>query len=211
MKPAKTVIWAGLALLCSSALVLATVGGPDLAEPLGYEPRTGDVFFRIISMNESGYAPSVLRLKGRGVNRFMPLDWSVEVSEDSMYRARLKSVTRGLRPLRERLTTTIPQLSQVVLLDTLRRHGSNWPRYRTSVRWFNGACEGRVTAETFLDPSLRMIRLYEVPASDRLIGVFSFLGLPYEIGYEVQVPILLPARDSVVVAERSWIRRNTKK
>ena len=127
-----------------------------------------------------------------------------------MYRARLKTTTRGLKPLREQLTTTIPQISQVVLLDTLRNAGGSWPRYRTSVRWFNGVCEGRVTAVTFLDPSLRMIRLYLVPGSDRLIGVFSFLGIPWEVGYEVQVPILLPARDSVVVAERSWIRRNPK-
>lgn len=182
----------------------ASTGGPDLAEPLGWNPESGEVFFRIVHGDESGDAPSVVRLTlGQRSNQFEPLSWSVGVERDSVYRAELNRIRKTLHPLHEMLWTTIPAMQQALTLETLKADRNAFPRYRVRVSGFNGACRGWVEAETFRDPVLRMVRLYRVPGRRDLIGVFSFRGTPTEMAYETQVPVLLPQdKESVIRIKR---------
>ena len=178
----------------------ATTGGPELVRPLGWNPSSGAVFFSVVHVGESGNAPTILRLTlGSSANTFEPLGWSDGADDDSTYRANLRRLTRPLRRLPELWTTTIPQDHEVAALDTLRDDSGEWPRFRVRVRWFNGACDGWVEAVTYLDPSLRMIRLYQMPGRTDRIGVFSFVGVRTEFGYERQVPVLLPRDRNAVV------------
>jgi hypothetical protein len=184
-----------------SVPAFASHGGPGLAEPLGWDPRSKEVYFRILHADESGDAPSILRVSlDDSVGRFETLPWAKRANQDSTYELRLDQLQRKLRPLQEIRETTIPAVQQVLVLDSLERCGQMWPRYRVRVRWFNGACEGWVEAITYRDPSVRMIRLYRIPDRNDLIGVFSCLGIPCETGYEVQMPALLPRRWGSIVA-----------
>ena len=83
--------------------------------------------------------------------------------------------------------------------------GWRWPRYRVRVSWFNGICEGSVEALTYRDQSVRLVRVYGFPptVAKRVIGVMSFIGIPpFEQGYEVQLPLLLPeSGDPIPVLE----------
>lgn len=184
----------------------SSVGGPALVEPLGWNPETGEVFFREIHVGESGYAPYILRLQlSETTHQFERVQWSIEVPEDSTYQMNLQFIERRLSPLNQRLTTTIPSIYRVTEMDTIESGGIRWPSYRVRVRWFNGACVGSVEAMAYRDPSLRMVRLYSILGRDDLIGVFSYIGIPFETGYEVQVPVLLPQERETVV-ELDWTR-----
>ena len=185
---------------------LASTGGADLVEPLGWNSSTKQVYFRVVHFDESGEAPSILRLQlaDPSSGQFETLTWSIHASEDSSYRSRTRRVVRALTPLHELLTTTVPENSRVIAVDTVETESYRWPRFRVRVCWFNGACEGWVEATTYRDPSLRMIRLYQVPGGTDLIGVFSYIGKPDESGYEVQVPILLPHHGDPVRVLEWW-------
>lgn len=192
---------ASAAMLVFFALpALATVGGPDLADCLGWEPDSQVVYFRIIGVDESGDAPTIVRLRLNGSRRFEPLWWSVHTVEDSTYKKRLGRVRRSLKPLREMPWTSVAENFAILSSDTTTMYFQTWHRYRVRASWFNGVCEGGVEATTYREPSLRLLRFYPVPGGDESIGVFSYIGLPTESGYEVQVPILIPRdRDTVVV------------
>jgi hypothetical protein len=190
---ARTAVGSALVVSATLSPAFASTGGPELVEPLGWNPNSGAVFFRVVHVGESGDAPSIVRLTlGGGASTFEPLSWSDGAADDSTYRTNLRRLTHSLRPLRELLTTTIPKDHEVAVLDTLKDDHGEWPRFRVRVRWFNGACEGWVEAVTHRDPSLRMVRLYQVPGGTDAIGVFSFVGVRTEFGYERQVPVLLP-------------------
>jgi hypothetical protein len=159
------------------------------------------MFFRIVHGAETGNAPAILRLRlDDPAPRFHALAWTVDAMEDSSYRLKERQITRRLRPLQERLSTTVAEHQQVLTSDTLENIYGRWPRFRVRVSWFNGACEGSVEATTYRDPSIRLLRIFQVPGRKDQIGVFSFIGIPVETGYEVQVPLLLPRRGEVATA-----------
>jgi hypothetical protein len=181
-----------LVLAGVSDLVLASTGGPDLAEPLGWDQAAREVYFRIRSQDESGDAPRIVRLRMRQQSTgFQSLSWSIGARPDSAYMRKLRQVTRRLRPLKEMLNTTVPEMFKIMSTDTIANPFGRWPRFRVRASWFGGVPQGWIEATTYRDPSLRMIRLFRIPAHDDLIGVVSFIGKPYEFGYEVQIPLLL--------------------
>jgi hypothetical protein len=167
-----------------------STGGPELAEALGWDGSSGAVYFAIHHCDESGRAPTIVRLPAQGaVRSFEVQAWSKEGDpSDSTYRARMRQLQKRLRPLKETLSTSVAQRHEVAQLDSLKNFSGTWGRFRVHVSWFDGLCEGTVEAITYRDPSLRMIHLYEVPGRNERIGVFSYTGLPYEVGYEVQWP-----------------------
>jgi hypothetical protein len=188
-------------MLCLSLLWLlavepaaASLGGPDLCEALGWDRATKEAYFAIHHVGDSGLPPTVVRLRLDGPDTVgcQPLAWS-KGAGDSTYQANRRQLTRKLTPLVEYQWTTMPSLAQVVSRDSLARAGDGrYTRYRA--RAFFAGHEGTVEAITYVDPSVRMIRAYHVPEVGVMIGVFSFLGIPYEGGYEVQVPALVPSK-----------------
>src|SRR5262249_19015 len=154
--------------------VWASVGGPDLAECLGWNPDSATVYFRMIGVNESGNAPTVVRLRLSGSRRFEPVWWSVSTFEDSTYRKSLDRIKRTLAPLREEVFTTVSAYQRVLSADTVTMQDQRWPRYRVRATWFGGICSGSVEATTYRDPSVRMVRAYSIPGRGEMIGVLSF-------------------------------------
>ena len=174
------------------AIAGATVGGPDLARPLGWDRSTKEAYFAIDHYGESGNAATIVRLRLSGPDTVAcePLWWSGGVLEDSTYKARFRRLMKKLSPLKEEFVTTVPGGFQIIKADTLKQFYT-FARYHVSARFSVGS--GSVEAVTYRDPSLRMVRYYFVPELGVGIGVFSFIGIPYEVGYEVQLPARVPA------------------
>ena len=173
----------------------ATLGGPDLATPLGWDPTTKEAYFSIEHVGESGDAPTIVRLRLAGPDTAgcEPLWWSKGVEPDSTYDARLRRLTKKLRPLKEEPITTIPDLVQIVSMDTFKTEWQG-PFARFRVRGQFRAGEGTVEAVTYIDHAVRMLRYYYVPELRAHIGLFSFIGIPWESGYECQIPAIVPQR-----------------
>ena len=176
----------------------ATTGGPYLSESMGWNPKTGEVFFRIHVMGESGYAPVIVRLSSRKLPlEFEAMPWSREAyagSEDSAYAVQVRKIERNLLPLEpESGCSTIPSWTQVMEADSVSNKYFEARRYR--VRAYFGCAFGTVQAFVFREPSIRLLRTYRLPGTSVAVGLFSFIGIPHEGGYEVQVPFAFEAKD----------------
>jgi len=185
---------------CLAIRVQATTGGPQLAEPAGWDPETGEVFFLLNYYDESGRAPMVVRLALEdSTYLFQPVPWSIAPLDLQSYEAELQTLRGKLKPLKEYPNTTIPSHQVVLSRDTLQIYIGAVERMRVEVRWFGGACEGKVLATVYRDPSIRLVRHYWIKERGVTLGVLSYVGDPFEGGYEVQVPLRLPRDRSVTV------------
>src|SRR5207247_8105419 len=103
-------------------LAIASNGGPELAEVLGWDPVEKKVFFEITYVDESGRAPGIFYfdLNGRAPGRAQRVAWSHVDTGNPDYGSRLKVLRRRLKPLEPVLAPTIPESQKTVSVDTLR-------------------------------------------------------------------------------------------
>jgi hypothetical protein len=52
-------------------------------------------------------------------------------------------------------------------------------------------CDCSFDVTTLVEPSVRMIREFQVPGTEHRFGFLSFRAFPTEMGYEVQFPVPL--------------------
>jgi hypothetical protein len=197
----------GIAACSALAPACASTGGPELSEPMGYDPRTHEVFFKQIHWNEGGYRPAVYRLRqGHGPRLFEPVWWSIGENVDSAYRARVAALARRLKPLKERVWGTVPGTATIEMSDSVDAVGIPKRRYRVRVGWFAGPAMGQLRVTTYRDPAVRIVRWYNIPESRDVIGVVSFLGMPTEGGYEQQVPVVVPGEHEELTIPEFWFQ-----
>src|SRR5262249_43856835 len=161
----------------------------DLAHPMGWDPSTKEAFFSIEHGGESGEAPTVVRVRLADPDTAgcEALWWSKAAQPDSTYDARWKRLTKKLVPPQEEAYQTIPYLTEIVSQDTFKTEWQG-PFVRFHVSAGFGGWEGRVEAIAYRDPSIRMLHVYYVKEAGVSIGIFSFVGIPWESAYEVQIP-----------------------
>lgn len=185
----------GLGLLAGAGAAIASTGGPEVAVPLGWDPAAGKAYVAVSGLDESGRAARVLAFAPGGPPLGTALPWSGGPVADSAFAREFRALTARLRPLAEEPAPTVLRRT-VLRADSLTAFERRWPRFRVRARGpriFNGVLE----VTTIGDPEVRVVRAYTVPGGGR-IGVVSFRGLPFEDGYEVQVPALLPSdRDTL--------------
>jgi len=158
---------------------------------MGWDPETKEVYFRISGHNESGLAPTIVRLPlRRSPLQFDVLPWSAEADWDSAYGVQVHRLEPGLAPLEEATDcSTVPDMTNVLESDSV---GNDWyPARRYRIRARFRCVEGWIEAIVFREPSIRLLRLYRIPGERIAVGIFSYVGIPHEGGYEVQVPVAL--------------------
>ncbi len=195
------IIAAGGAVVAPSAN--ATTGGPELSEALGFDFRTNEVYFLLHQGNATGNAATVfsLNLMGRD-HLFQAVPWSVDTLADSAYEAHLAGLKKRLRPLEEIAWTTIADNRRVESADAVRKGADMRARFGVRARWFvGGDGAGWVKVIAYDEPSVRLTRLYAVPGKVDRIGVISYVGVPFEDGYEVQVPLRFPRSGFITTSE----------
>lgn len=202
MRVSVHVIALAAALGAFASVTQATTGGPEIADALGWDPVDRKVFFTIHLVDESGRMARVVYFTRGGSPFGYVVDWSRADLGDSAYARRLRSLRKRLRPLRLLAAPTIPESRSIVGVDTVGPPDMRWPRFRVRARDLQ-SFGGTLEVTTIGDPDVRVIRQYFAPDWPTRLGIVSFRGIPYEAGYETQVPVLLPGpRDTLRIEWR---------
>jgi hypothetical protein len=175
----------------------ATSGGPDWARPLGWDSEHGRAYFLIMHLDELAHGPAVVYVATDSLASDVPVQADFELSTwmmqfgDSAVSMLSETLARqlALAPLEDVSSTSVFHYSTVVSSDTLHTEEDlKYPRYL--VRAVDGSL-GTFEVETLCEPSVRMLRMFQVPGSEHRFGILSFRAKPYEMCYEVQLPVLI--------------------
>lgn len=188
--------------------VLGSLGGPDLVEVLGWDPADRKVYVAQHYRGESGYPPAIASfdLKSASPGRRVVLSWSVG-TDGKEYDRRARQLRSRLQPLPATPAASMFTRTQVVGLDTVEVAGIRWPRYRILLQRLDNDWPGTLEVRTYRDPSVRVLSLRPIPGEKLQLGIVSFLGIPYEGGYETQTPVLLGNTPDTTRVEWSPFRR----
>jgi len=185
-----------LAILFMPGVARASMGGPDIVAPLGWDVAERKVFFMIIHRDETARASAVVYfdLGSRHPERFAQVGWSRNGGgpRDTTYGPSLRALKRRLRPITVvDQEPTIPIYREVLRVDSLRLpHLGSMARF--PVRFMDPAfMESHLEVTTLVEPTVCVPRHYRVPGRREIFAVVAFRATPYEMGYEVQVPVLL--------------------
>jgi hypothetical protein len=199
----------GLSLLSllMTAEAKATLGGPDTAEVLGVVTGQGRVYFQIVGHNESGAPPEIWSFDLRGRTAWLPIreEWSVEAGTSGGfqrdYRRRLATLRARLTPLRPLRSDAISFHYVSVRSDTMVSIHDTLARFLLSGRLTWEGTSAPVMIRCYNTARADLIRGFEVPGEHRAIAIVSFIGIPWEGGYVLQVPVLLGEAS----APRRWL------
>jgi hypothetical protein len=195
------------ALLIASSPAAGSHGGPDVVEPLGWDPQSETAYFRIIHENESGWRPTVVVL-ARDVISTHPLPVALSRSfnrdtDDQTYEAWVDSLRRSLTPLYEVPSPSLFKRSEILAADTLTGPGGRFPRY--TLRVSDGRIGQFIVEGVLCSPHVVMVRCFQPPNQPVRFGVLAFRAIPWEECYEVQLPVAIISPSTPVrVRWRSW-------
>jgi len=184
----------------------ASHGGPEVVEPLGWDPRTETAYFRIHHLDESGYLPTVVILV-RDSLATNPLPVALPRSfyrtiGDLTYEGWIDSLRQSLQPLMEKPSPSLFRGSEVLHADTLDAPCGRFPRY---VMRMEDGLIGRFIVENVLcTPRVVIVRSYRTPDRALRFGVLAFQAIPWEQCYEVQIPVAAGFGASVRVRWNRW-------
>ena len=186
-----------LVLLASPAL--ATTGGKETVELLGYEPVDGKVYWLEHSGGESGDLPWLFYLDLKSARPSVAhkvKSWYRGDDADDKFWDRLEGLKKRLQTM-----PTLP-LGEFVIEVHARKVG-DWyecedcgdppvPHYKASVtvtRRSDGAY-AVADVETYHDHKIRLPGVFRT-SSGAMVAILSFTGIPVEGGYEEQRVLLL--------------------
>jgi hypothetical protein len=186
-----------LAILLPGA-VLASHGGWEYAEPLGWDEKEQKAYFMVTCVSESDRGPFVIYFDMKGTSPEQPIQtaWSKGDGHseglDSLFAERLAALRARLRPFVETIGPTVFHYNWETKQDSVESIGGGSYFKRFKIRVSDNA----ITSETFevttlVEPVVRMTRKYRVGETGPAFGILSFRGIPVEMGYETQVPVLL--------------------
>ena len=184
-----------LGLSLTASRVCASTGGPDIVEALGWDPVERRAYFTIRHIDESGRMPAVIHFDLGGSSPAQPVQvgWSKNASisgeERTRYDQQLQGLQARLRPLEAIDGPTVFHHARTLEADTLSRP---YARFLVNVSDWR-VSEVGFEVHTIVEPSVRMLRKYQVPGRSETFGVLSFRAIPTEWGYEAQIPVLLSA------------------
>jgi hypothetical protein len=183
-----------LGLVIGTRPSFATVGGPEIAEILGWDPIRHEVFFQLHDLGDADSGPSIgfFALDGPRSGVATYPKWSTgDCEDDSTCAERLAHLRRRLRPLKEVIAPSIPYLSPPADREILSTEGQGFIRYVVHLAGLRYVWQGRAEVVTYGDSVVRVVRVHSIPGRGELVLTLSFVGMPMEGGYEVQVPVLL--------------------
>jgi hypothetical protein len=189
----------------------STCAGPQELEVLGYHSGDGRVFMLEHYRDNSGDLPQLLYMHTKGVHigRIVPVRSWYEGASISPGLASFgaKQFGAGLADLREALEP-MPRVefhdwrlsTRVIKRRGLRVYPDQPPirkyqlRLRVSSR--SGGTISSIGAQTevtaFLRHRAELVEVFAVPRARRHIAVLSYVGVPFEVGYDKQTALLLP-------------------
>jgi hypothetical protein len=183
-----------LLLFAFSKGAFASLSGPELIEVLGFNEKDQRVYFLRTFQDESGSLPEL-----DYVNISSPValikDESIYAKLDEYdteeFDARIKVLRARLTPLAKEginglhLKTNILRTGQENIMET------NVPKWDLKIEIGNERYRGSGKATTYFNRDVQILALERLPDKDIAFVVVSYLGIPYEVGYQKNDVIIL--------------------
>lgn len=191
--------------LCLSPLSLATVGGPQNIEVLGYEVKDQKLYLLRHYLDGRGRLPQLYyyNFKSKTPNQLVqvnslyinPKTRKIDYDQDS------KKFDQEIAKIKKRLTPVIPRTQQNIQLKVLKTSkgtASAWydpqqrvPKWSYQYRIESGRYKSPTQKAVSYKPDLRLNQTYKIPKQDKLLVTVKYLGIPFETGYHIEDPALL--------------------
>jgi hypothetical protein len=194
MRPGWTVVVPALALaafLAGAAPARATVGGPTLADVLGWSPAEQRVYVHMMPISGGDDFGEVLyfALDSDLPERPNLVAWSrggEGTVDDPVLQDSLAALRGRLVPLAPEPAVALPQRITVETADTLR-DCFDAPRFRVRVQWQ----DQEFVVTCFFRSDVVVKDAFRVPGRHERLLLISFIGDCSEGGYETQEPVML--------------------
>ncbi len=200
----------GVLLVLLADPARASLGGPLTVRILGWDPSAERIYVEQVGHDESGERNCTFYYDLRGADParahvvpasllYPPADtagWSRNRRELERTVARLKPLLRedeGMPSVLDR--------SSVVERRTVQpsSSGGTIERFVVDVSGLEGATPSdSIRVTTYRDARVQAIRRYRIPGRSEQLIVLSWLGMPFELVYEVQQCVLVGAKHSGV-------------
>lgn len=202
---------AGFALLAGALLLCVgraegAHDGPEVVETLGWDAGSQTAYFRIHHMNESGYLPTVVSLVRDSLpGNPRPVAHPRSIRRtlgDQAYESWIDSLRQSLTPLVAEPAPALFPPPEILHADTLNAPHGRFPTFVVRVR--DPLIGDFIVENVLCTPRVVMVRRYRSPDESLRIGVLAFQAIPWELCYEVQVPIAIPPAGPVRVRWVWW-------
>jgi len=191
--------------LCLSPLSLATVGGPQNLEVLGYEAKDQKLYLLRHYLDGRGRLPQLYyyNFKSKMPNQLIQVN-SLYINPKTKkidYDQNSKKFDQEIAKIKKRLTPVVPlpkQNIQLKLLKTRKGTAPAWhdpkqsvPKWTYQYRIESGHYKSPIQQAISYKPDLRLNQIYKIPKQDKLLVTVKYLGIPFETGYHIEDPALL--------------------
>lgn len=194
-----------LFVLCLSPLSLATVGGPQQIEVLGYEVKEQKLYLLRHYLDGRGRLPQLYyyHFKSQKPNQLVQVH-SLYIHPKTKkidYDQHSKKFDQDIAQIKKRLTPVAPLAKQNIQLKRIRTDKStapawhdsrqNVPKWTYLYRVQSGPYQTSIHQAVSYTPDLVLNQAYRIPQQDKLLVTVKYLGIPFETGYHIEDPVLL--------------------
>lgn len=184
---------------------LPGVSGAHELDVLGFDPNEHKLYFLEHYNDDSGDLPQLFfaHTRGRHLGRLMPVrSWyqgGATTVEDE-FQTRLDA-------LQDRLVEVEPMTRGALRLTTrvVKRRALRLRRDQAPIRKYalqltvrdtsNSAITpmgARTEVTAYLRPKAQLVESYTIPGERTAIAIVSYVGIPFDVGHDKQVALLLP-------------------
>ncbi len=189
-----------------TSYAFATVGGPETIQFLGYETKEQKLYLLRHYQDESGRLPQLyyyqfdktktyqklIEVKSIYIN---PKTKKVDLEQDEQtFNKRLKVIQNRLEPLITGNTIT----AKIEILNTQTKqipHGQDpkfkITQYKYQYRVANKVQSSQTQTAYAYKASLKISQGFIVPHQNKMVVAVQYLGLPNEVGYTKEDPVVL--------------------
>jgi len=179
--------------------------GAHTLDAIGYDAEAHRLYFLEHFDDESGDLPQLhfTHTRGHHMGRLVPVrDWyKGEPAEVELtFEARLAALMSRLQPLRPLPVEDFMLTTRVVKRRALRLYPDSPPirkfELRLTVRPLCAevvsSLGGRADVAAYLRPRARLAEVFRIPGERLAVAIVSYVGIPFEVGYEKQAALLVP-------------------
>lgn len=187
--------------LMQAATAGATVGGPEVATILGWNPADRKVYYIVHFHDESDRPPRVffLDLKSSKPGKAVPLRLWPEGTDQRIDYGTIDSKTEALRKSLVPLRVSAPDTLDLSITTRIAqekwkdRDGAVRGRYEQELVISHGSLKGRTKVTSFCNREIQIKEWYEIPGLPFAIAHLSYTGMPWESCYGRSAVLLLTA------------------
>jgi len=191
--------------LCLSPLSLATVGGPQNLEVLGYEAKDQKLYLLRHYLDGRGRLPQLYyyNFKSKMPNQLIQVN-SLYINPKTKkidYDQNSKKFDQEIAKIKKRLVPLNPiqkSKPQLKVLKTTKGSAPAWhdpqekvPKWTYQYQVKSGSQKSPVQQAVSYQQGLKISQAYKVPRHNKTLVVVKYLGIPFETGYSIEDPALL--------------------